>query len=301
MRNFQKVAAGLLAVAALTFGSVASAQGQHGGAQNNDTAGNITTDKIHGGAVNPTTLSDGLLNHKYANCDMNSQPSLTAPNGYGDPTGTAADLNRAQFACGLTATYSVLGTQTLLGPLLDTSGKGLDISQDQTDNDGVQYVFGANNTLGQFTKVVGTDAGFCFKVTARIADVSGTDDFAIGWRKQEAMQANFDDYDELAAFNNILGVVNTETILNNAATVTTNTTKTWADDATHTEEVCISGRKAYYYFDGVGVQKSVVYNFDNAEVVVPFIYFLQATTSPGKVWLTNVEIYDQDEANSRRR
>jgi hypothetical protein len=300
MRTFQKVAAAALAFVALSFASITEAQGQHGGAQNTDTAGVITTRKIYGGAVNPTTLSTGLRQRKYIDCLTNAQPSLSALNGYGDPTGTAADINTARFPCGLTAQYIVKGTQTLLGPLLDTAGKGLDISQDQTDNDGVEYVFGALNTYGAFTKTVGTDAGFCLRVNMTIADVSGTDDLAIGWRKNETSQANLDDYDEMAVMNTILGVVNTETILNNAATVTTDTTKTWADNANHTVEVCINGRNAYYYFDNVRVQKTVAYAFDNAEVVVPFLFFLQATTSPGKVWLKEVEIYDQDEANSRK-
>lgn len=302
MRNFHKFAAAALALVALSFANVSIAQGTHGGAQTTDTAGNITGDKIRSGAVNSTKVSADRRQAKYVDCLMNAQPSLSAPNGYGDPTGVAADINRAMFGwCGLSAQYSVLGTQTLLGPLLDTSGKGLDISQDQTDNDGVQYVFGSLNTLGAFTKTVGTDAGFCLKVTARIADVSGTDDFDIGWRKNEAFQANVDDYDEAAWVNVNLGALVTETILNNAATVTTTTSSTWLDDATHTVEVCISGRKAFYYYDGLPIQKTVAYNFDNAEVVVPFIFFLQATTSPGKVWLKEVEIYNQTEADSRLR
>lgn len=302
MRNFHKVAAVALAIVALSFASTSYAQGTHGGAQITDQAGNITGDKIRSGAVNPTKLSAPVRQHKYVDCLMNAQPSLSAPNGYGDPTGTTADINRAMFGwCGLSAQYNVLVTQTLLGPLLDTTGKGLDISQDQTDDDGVQYVFGSLNTFGAFTKTVGTDAGFCLKVTARVADVSGTDDFDIGWRKNEAFQALVDDYDEAAWINVNLGTLSTETILNNAATVTTVTSSTWLDDATHTVEVCISGRNAYYYYDNVRIQKSIAYTFDAAEVVVPFIYFKQATTSPTKVWLREVEIYDQTEADSRRR
>lgn len=300
MRTFQKVAAVALAFVALTFTSAALAQGTHGGAQNTDTAGPITGRKIYGGAVNATKLSTAQRQKKYIDCLMNAQPRLSKLDGFTAPTGVAADINVASMPCGLSWNYIVKGTQTLLGPLLDTTGLGLDISQDQTDNDGVELVFGALNATGNYTKTVGTDAGFCLRVKMKIADVSGTDDLAIGWRKNEASQANFDDYDELASINNILGQVYTETILNNAATVTTTATGTvWLDAAVHTEEVCISGRRAYYYFDGVRIQKTVAYDFDAAEVVVPFIFFLQATTTPGKVWLQEVEIYDQVEADSR--
>lgn len=270
------------------------------GASNTYANGRVATQHINGGAINPTKLSDGLRNHTYVNCPMNAQPSLSAPNGYGDPTGTTGDINRAMFGwCGLSAQYHVKGTQTLLGPLLDSTGKGLDISQDQTDNDGVEYVFGALNTRGAFTHTVSSSTNVCLRVTARIADVSGTDDFDIGWRKNEAFQANVDDYDEAAWVNVNLGQLQTETILNNAATTTTTVTgSTWADDATHTITTCIVGRKAYYYYDGVPIQRTVTYNFDTGEVIVPFLFFLQATTSPGKVWLTNVEIYDGPEVSA---
>ncbi len=291
--------AALVIACSILAASTVTAQG---GAQNDGTAGRVDTQHIIGGAVNPTKLSDGLLNHTYALCPMNAQPSLSAPNGYGDPTGTTGDTNRAAFSwCNLMAQYHVKGTQTLLGPLLDTTGKGLDISQDQTDNDGVEYVFGALNTRGAFTHTVSSATNACLRVTARIADVSGTDDFDIGWRKNEAFQANVDDYDEAAWVNVNLGQLQTETILNNAATVTTTVTgSTWVDDATHTVEVCIKGRQAYYYYDDVRVQKTVTYNFDTGEVIEPFLFFLQATTSPGKVWLTSVEVYDASEASTTR-
>lgn len=284
------------AVLALLAAPLASGQG---GASNDGTAGRVDTRHIVGGAVNPTKLSDGLLNGTYAWCRMDHQPSISAPNGYGDPTGTTGDINRALFRCGLYAQYHVKGTQTLLGPLLDTTGKGLDISQDQTDNDGVEYVFGALNTYGAFVHTVSSSTNVCFRVKAEIADVSGTDDFDIGWRKNEAFQANVDDYDEGAWVNVNLGQLYTETILNNAATTTTTVTgSTWADAATHTVEVCIKGRQAYYYYDGLPVQRTVTYNFDTGEVIQPFLFFLQATTSPGKVFLKEVEIYDASEASA---
>lgn len=300
--RFQKMLAALAVVTSLALPTPTLADsGQHGGAVNTSTSGFVDTKQLVGGAVNPTKLSDGLLRGTYRYCHVDHQPNCSAPNGYGDPTGTAGDLNRCALAgCGVTWQYHVKGTQTLLAPLLDTTGLGLDISQDQTDNDGVELMFGANNSYGRFVHTVSSSTDACFKVKLKIADVSGTDDLAIGWRKVEAAQANLDDYDEGAFVNVILGQLYSETILNGAATVTTTATgSTWADNAVHTVEVCIKGRQAYYYYDDVRIQKTVTYNFDTGEVILPVIFFLQATTTPGKVFLQEVEIYDGAEASDR--
>lgn len=300
----QKGLRSLLALSAMLLLAVQPLEadsGQHGGAVNTNAGGFVDTKQLAGGAVNPTKLSDGLLRGTYTYCHVDHQPSCSAPNGYGDPTGTGGDLNRCTLAaCELNWQYHVKGTQTLLAPLLDTTGLGLDISQDQTDNDGVELMFGANNSYGRYVHTVATTTDACFKVGLKIADVSGTDDLFVGWRKVEAAQANFDDYDEAAGINIILGQLYTETILNAGATTTTTATgSTWADNAVHDVEVCIKGRQAYYYYDDVRIQKTVTFNFDVGEVIMPVIFFLQATTSPGKVFLQEAEIYDGSEALDR--
>lgn len=244
-------------------------------------------------SINAVKLTDEVRQGKYHFERFDHQPSIFKLDGYTDPTGTAGDINTAIFRRGLHAQYIVKGTQTLLGPLLDaTAGasKGLDISQDQTDNDGVEYVFGGNNsTLSPFTWTVGTHNAFV-KLKFRIADVSGTDDCALGFRKVEATQANIDDFDEAAFINVILGDIKVETILNGAATVTTDTGLDWADDATKTLEARLVGRRVYFLVDGSPVSGLPAFSFDSGEVVCPFFFFLQATTSPGKVWWLEAEI-----------
>lgn len=251
----------------------------------------IPTKRYAAGSVNAAKLSDDVRKYGYAYYAGRQQPSLSLANGYADPSGTGGVLNRAFFPGPhpLHASYSALGTQTLLGPLLDTSGNGLDISQDQTDDDGVQYTFGANNSFGPYTWTVGTHNGF-IRMKMKIADVSGTDDCCVGLRKMEAIQANVDDYDEAAFLNVILGDIKTETILNNAATVTTDTTQDWADAATKTLEVQLIGRQVRFLVDDVAVSNVPAFSFDSGEVVVPFFFFLQATTSPGKVYWQEVEV-----------
>ena len=216
------------------------------------------------------------------------QPSLSAPNGYGDPTGTTGDINRALFRHGLYTQYHVKGAgQTLLGPLLDVTN-GLDISQDQTDDEGVEHVFGV---LGAISPFVFTTPAYGFiEVEFNIADVTGTDDCAVGFRKMESFQAAIDNYDEAAFVNVILGDIKVETILNNAATVTTDSGDNWTDGQTKTVRVNLAGRRVTYHVDGTPVPGIPEFNFDTGEVVVPFFYFLQATTTPGKIYWKHVEV-----------
>lgn len=249
--------------------------------------------KMDAASINAHKLVTRLKNHKYIYQLFNHDPICTTQLSQGVPTGTGGDINRAIFGGGgLVVDYIAKGTQTLLVPLLDraSTAYGLDISQDQTDNDGVEWVFGGGlNFQNPFRFTLGTDTSFFAKLKMKIMDVSGTDDCAFGFRKIEASQANIDDYDEMACVNVQLGNVYVETILNNAATVATDSTVDWADEATKTIEVQVIGRKPSYYVDGVKLTGIPSYTFDSGEIVQPFLFFLQATTTPGKVYLQEFE------------
>jgi hypothetical protein len=246
--------------------------------------------KLDSQSVNADKLTNEIRKKQYAYELMDHQPSvaLTA-NGYADPS--AGGPNTVIFRNGLSATYTGLGTQTILGPVFEVND-GLDVSQDQTDNDGSQYTFGCLGTQNPFLYTVGTSDASFLRIKFKIADVSGTDDCAVGWRKNEAVQANIDDYDEAAFLNVILGDIKIETILNNAATTTTDTTQNWADTESHTLEVQLRGRRAVFLVDGAAptVSPATAFDFDTGEVLVPFWFFLQATTSPGKVHWQEVEV-----------
>ena len=253
----------------------------------------ISTRAIPDGAINAAKLNASLKSGVYINKVFNDHPLVcvnTAPSYMSTPTGTGGDLNLARWITAqgvLAALIHVKGTQTLLTPLLDTAN-GLDISQDQTDNDGVEYIFGGHlGALNPLAITVGTTPNTYARLKLTIADVTGTDDCAFGFRKLEASQANIDDYDEAAFLNVILGNVKTETILNNAATVTSGTLTTVLDGGTVDLRVQLVGRTVTYSVNGV--RYGGTFNFDSAEVVVPFFFFLQATTSPGKVYLKEFE------------
>lgn len=246
--------------------------------------GRIATRHYNDDSLNALKLTDNFRDGKWARVHFDHTPSINAGDGYGDPTGTAADVNSVYFE-GLPGIYAdqiVKGTQTILSPVINALG--LDVSQDQTDNDGVEYVFGGNTALSRFAFTVGTDKAFFIKLRFVITDVSGTDDCAVGFRKQEAAQANIDDYDEMAVLNVISGNIFTETILNAAATVSTDTTSNWADTETHTLEVRVRGRRAEYLIDDNPPSGIPAYDFDSGEVVVPFFFFLQASDVTPLYW-----------------
>lgn len=217
--------------------------------------------------------------HTYETFDIDPVTSKKAGGAAG---GTAGDENVMGFQFNQFE-YHILGTQTITAPSL--AATGLDINMDQTDNDGVEISQGIlANAMHAYT--VGTDGPFFFRVKLSIADVSGTDDCAVGFRKAEAYQANLDDYDEMACLNVISGAINIETILNGAATSTTDTTDTVADGVTVTLQVNVSKAGVVTYkIDGVApsTNPSSSFTFDSSEVVVPFLFFLNSSDVAGAV------------------
>lgn len=211
----------------------------------------------------------------------------TAASGGGAATGTGGDENLLGMGMN-TFMYHILGTQTILSPVQHASG--LNIGMDQADNDGVEITQGISSAA-KHAFTVGTDAAFFFRCKFSIADVSGTDDCAIGFRKAEAYQANIDDYDEMAALNVISGNITIETILNAAATSATDTTDDWADAATHTLQVNVSNAGVVtFLIDGIAPTTTSAFTFDDAEVVVPFFYFLNASDVAGEVVIQEWEV-----------
>lgn len=215
-------------------------------------------------------------------------PVAVKKDGAGAATGTAGDENLL-FTGENLFEYHILGTQTIVSPVI--AATGLNVGMDQTDNDGVELTQGITaRSPGVFT--VGTSPAFYAKCKFTIPVVAGTDDCAFGFRKMEAYQANIDDYDEMACLNVISGDINIETILNNAATTTTDTTDNWADAETHTLEVYVSAAGVVtYMIDGAAPTTTAAFTFDDAEVVIPFFYMLHANAAQaGAVVLISWEV-----------
>jgi len=178
-----------------------------------------------------------------------------------------------------------IGAKTIISPVQLVGG--LNVAMDLTDNEGCELNNGSlPNSPAAF--VVGSGGyDYVAECTVTIADVSGTDDCIFGMRKAESHQAAVDNYDEMAGLNVISGAVKAETILNGGGTSTSATLATVADGGSVTLRVVVRNAGVVeFYVDGTHAS-SVVYSFDDAEVIVPFFSFLHATTSPGAITLSS--------------
>jgi predicted RecA/RadA family phage recombinase len=249
------------------------------------TAGSTSTINVR---VQQSPSAEGGVGELITLEGFKQDPICVKKGGAGAATGSAGDENLLYTGANLFE-YHILGTQTIVAPPIAATGLNVG-GMDQTANDGIEVTQGITaRSPGVFT--VGTSPAFYAKLKFTIADVSGTDDCAFGFRKLEAYQANIDDYDEMACINVIAGAIYTETILNNNGTVSTDTTNTWADGATKTLEVYVSSAGVVTYkINGAAPTTVVAFTFDDAEVVIPFFYFLFDTTAPGAITLISWEV-----------
>lgn len=207
-------------------------------------------------------------------------------------SGVDTEVNMHTFNDGLVLYVQNIGTQTILQPAVNANG--LDYGYDQTNNEGVQWVMRENGSKGIQNKdyfTIGTSPAFFASLKFSIADVSGTDDCAFGFRKDAAFQAAIDDYTDMAALNVISGDIKIETILNNSATTTTDTTDNWADAASKTLRVNVSAAGVVtYQIDGSAPTTTAAFTFDDTDVVTPFFYMIHASDLAGAVVLQELEV-----------
>lgn len=212
----------------------------------------------------------------------------------GLPTGAAGDENTIAFANdGVTFEHHVLGTQTILIPKWDTSG--LLLNQDLTANDGLE-ISASIESASPVEYVVGTDE-CSFAIELTVSDITDLNPFAVGFRKKEAFQADYNDYDELAGFaiQDAAGVakdIYIHTILNNAATAADDTGVDWADDETRLFEVKVDiDGNVSFFIDEVEYtdQQTTAMVFDSGEVIIPFCNVINEAGDHGLVaskWLS---------------
>ena len=192
--------------------------------------------------------------------------------------GTAADTVLHTYADGLSMTWSAVVAQAINRPAPTTTG--INYAGDQTNNDGIELVYSCTTTKGRegvdrFT--VGRQA-FSAEMEFSIATVAGTDVGNFGFRKVEALNADVHAYDEMAGLFPISGDIKIQTILNNAATVTTDTTANWADGEVHSLGVFVDKAGAVTYkIDGSAPSTTAAFSFDLGEVVTPSFFLLQAS------------------------
>jgi hypothetical protein len=185
--------------------------------------------------------------------------------------GTAAG-NGGSFA------FAILGAGQTLAPAI--SAAGLDLTGDQTDNEGFDLVFGQMGTSGRIM-YPGVDAAFKFCATINVTDVSDTDELFVGYRRPETVNATDANYDTYAQIGIIASAATAAIQLNTeddaGGATTTDTTDTWADTATKALCVLVSGAGAVTYtINGAAPTATAAFSFDTGEGVIPTIRFLHA-------------------------
>lgn len=232
-------------------------------------------------------------------------------------SGTGGEVNLITFPSGNKLACQIMGTQTIEGAV-DMDAGSLDISGDQTDNDGVECAWGVHGASGG-AFVVGEDAAFFSCIQMMITETDGTDEFHFGFRRANdddtdtgGFNQTFDDYHDLAAFSIITAAnpaaLQTSTIAADAATSETDTTQTIADETRF--DLCVfvsaAGVTTFYHdlsssaataFEDLKVPTaSGTYTFTDAESVVPFVHMLQANADQTDAvqvykWITGYGTY----------
>lgn len=189
---------------------------------------------------------------------------------------TGGEINILVFGDGYQLGEGMIGTQTL-GVVMDADS--LDISGDQTTSDGVELFGGP--TYGMQGKVFfagGPAFQFCADLT--IADVSGTDEFHVGFRGYESFDVTVDDYLDMVTmgFNTSAtpAAIKIETIVADGGTTTTDTTETWAEGARKILCVLVSSSRVVTYSINGQVPATVAaLTLAAGLALVPFIAIIQ--------------------------
>jgi len=183
---------------------------------------------------------------------------------------TATGENKAATAYGQWV-YNMIGSGTITVPTPANTGLNLDL--DASTTEGLE-ITPSLLTVNSQAFVVGQQE---FSITVKDIVTDHTDaDMLVGFRKKAAHAADFNNYTDLAAIGFIADLVYTWGILNNAATVATNTTVVPTDAAyeEYVVKVAISGavttirNGVEYPVYSAGTTALV---FDAGDTMIPFV------------------------------
>jgi hypothetical protein len=205
---------------------------------------------------------------------------ITVP---GSASGNAADANSLNSGSTVYRWY-VIGTQTIVAPVLDASGFGLNLVQDVTApgdvGDGIELGIG-DPLYSPMAFTIGTDAAFFIQGNFKMQDASGTNPLIIGFRRAVAFDATLANYTDFATIG-VVGVANPNTIQiqtqkNTAGVTTTDTTQTIADATEVQFKVSVSAAGVVtYQVNYAEPTVTAAFTFDDGDVVIPFLLFAQA-------------------------
>jgi hypothetical protein len=206
-------------------------------------------------------------------------------------------------------------------PWIGVAGSGINISGDAVDNETLEFVPGGNSAYSRLAFTVGTDNDFFFRAKFKFTDASGSDQFGIGFRKQEAFTAATSFltgadalYTDFALFGFAAtkanpNPLNVSTDLNNSGVnVVTPVNFTVADGLVHKLEVRVIGAKIQLFINGIRVGNPVAkdgdgaaitsqsttsapsFTFDTGDTLIPFIFLRHDTDVLESQFLQEVEI-----------
>lgn len=235
----------------------------------------------------------------------------------GTPTIAQGATDLLQMPSG--AIWEIFATTAQTLTPVQTAGTGLDIGLDLVNNESVEYVPFGNSAYNPFAYTVGTTQPMLFRAAFNFADVSGTDQFVLGWRKQEtyavptsiAVDGIYTDFFGIGFAGTVASPnpVRVTFDKNNGGTATVAAAGfTWADGKTHIMECRLYGTKVRFFIngtplgsivgtDGVGGditdQQTTSHSaatLDSGDVMIPFIFHRYDATSPGAVVLQAVQL-----------
>lgn len=223
-----------------------------------------------------------------------SPTTCSSDNAGGVATGADGDVNLLQFQDGIVMEQFIIGTQTIIKPVVQTGG--LLISLDLTVSEGAEYNFGAGRgVLSPYAFTVGTDDPFFFEVSISL-DPSAAFAYFLGFRKSEANDkvfADYTDYYGMGAESTVGTGLNLvlATELNAGGQTLTNTTDVWGGAGNNnTLKILVSDAGVVTStLNGAAPTVPIAFTFDDADVVCPFIYVLH-NASPAVIHVSQMAV-----------
>lgn len=225
-----------------------------------------------------------------------SPTTCTAADTGGVATGSSGDINLLSFKEGIIMEQFIMGTQTIIKPVMDETG--LLCSLDLASTEGAEYNFGAARALSEYAFTIGTSAAFFFEVKLTLADVSAGDPYFIGFRKVQANNITFSSYTDYYALGMNEATSETNIILssekNGTGQTLQNSDDAWpgGDAGSATLKVFVSAAGVVTAtIDGSAPTTPLAFTFDNADVVCPCIHLFHSTiTIPGAIHLVDMAV-----------
>lgn len=203
--------------------------------------------------------------------------TCSADNGGGVATGATSDVNLLGFQEGIIMEQFVIGAaQTIIKPVMTATG--LLVSGDLTNIEGYEYSWGATRANSRHSFTINTSPAFFIEWSFRADDISGLEPCLFGFRRTQAYQTqgNLANYTDFVGYGLVDAVAGGDAVIqtqvNTGGINSTDTNDPWADSATHTLAVLVSGAGVVTFtFDGGAPTATQVFSFDAGDVVHPFM------------------------------